>query len=197
MRALVVAIIVACQLHGAESRAQPSPQATEQAALVHLDRGVAAFNAKDFQKALVELTAAHELVPDKANPYRWLALTQIQLGNCADALVNIDGFVSRVPPSDPRVAEMVRWREFCRREPGQTGTDTTTGQVTGTQVTGTQGLAPGRPPESRPLRQRWWFWPLVGTAAVAITGAVVYVATDRSGETMLPAIHCDSTGCHP
>lgn len=179
MRALVVSIVVALQLH---AYAEPS----EDAALAHLDRGISAFNAKDFARALTEFTAAHELVPDKANPYRWLALTEIQLGDCVSALVHIEAFLARVPPADPRVAEMARWREFCRRPAPQPSP----------QVTGTQGLAatPSSPPPRKPLRQRWWFWPAIGTAALAITGAVVYAATDADPP-VLPTIRCDNAGC--
>ncbi len=89
--------------------------AVEDAARVHLDRGVAALRAGDYALALRELTAASELVPDKPNPYRWLALTEVQLGDCRRALVHIEGFVSRVPADDARVAELVRLRELCQR----------------------------------------------------------------------------------
>ncbi len=180
MRALVVVIAIAL----VPSRAVLA-EPTEDAALLHLDRGIAAFNAKDFQRALRELTAAHELVPDKANPYRWLALTVIQLGDCESALVHIEGFLSRVPPTDPRVAEMTRWRALCRQGPQPDP-----------QVTGTQGLAkPATPaPEDKPQHARWWFWPAVGTVVLGITGAAIYVAT-ASETTVLPPIRCDATGC--
>jgi hypothetical protein len=176
MRAFVVVIVVALQLH---AYADPA----EDAALLHLDRGIAAFDAKDFPTAQREFSAAHELVPDKANPYRWLALTEIQLGDCKSALDHIDGFISRVPPADPRVAEMTRWREFCRREATQP-----------TQVTGTQALAPPPPPRDKPLRERWWFWPAIGTAVLAVTGATVYAVT-RTDQMVLPPIRCDASGC--
>jgi hypothetical protein len=88
---------------------------TEKAALLHLERGVAAFKAGDYLRAHRELEAAHDLAPDRANPYRWLALTEIQLGDCQRALVNIEGFLSRVKPDEPRVAELVRLRELCQR----------------------------------------------------------------------------------
>ncbi len=182
MRWFVVAIVVALQF---VAHADPS----EDAALAHLDRGIAAFNAKDFSRALGEFTAAHDLVPDKANPYRWLALTEIQLGDCMSALPHIDAFLSRVPATDARTAEMTRWREFCRREPGP-------GQPPSEapQVTGTQGLAATPPPASKPLHERWWFWPAIGTAVVAVTGAIVYAAT-TSGDAMLPPIQCGNAGC--
>ena len=91
---------------------------TADAALVHLERGVAAFRAGDFARAHRELVAAHDLAPDRPNPYRWLALTEIQLGDCAHALVNIAGFLTRVAAGDPRVPEMTRWRELCARTGG-------------------------------------------------------------------------------
>jgi hypothetical protein len=111
MRALVAPIVATLLVLAAPLHAD----ATEDAAQVHLDRGVAAFRAGDYVLAHRELDAAHGLVPDKPNPYRWLALTEVQLGDCARALVNIDGFLSRVPPSDPRRAEVERLRELCQR----------------------------------------------------------------------------------
>src|SRR5690349_23378828 len=79
MRGFVVAIIIALQLN-----AYADPKEDE--ALRRLDRGIAAFDAKDFATAEREFTAAHDLVPDKANPYRWLALAEIQLGDCKSAV---------------------------------------------------------------------------------------------------------------
>jgi hypothetical protein len=184
MRGFVVAMIVTLvlQLHASADACADTPKSTEDAALVHLDTGIAAFDAKDFTTALREFTAAHELVPEKANPYRWLALTEIQLGDCKTAVKHVDAFVARVPASDVRVAEMTRWRDFCAR-----------GEL---QVTGTQGLTTTIPArdDDIPVHRRWWFWPLVGGAAVAITGISVYAVT-RSDDTVLPPIHCDASGC--
>ncbi|HEU4613456.1 MAG TPA: hypothetical protein VFS15_15300 [Kofleriaceae bacterium] len=179
MRTFVVAFVGIAAALSAPVRADPA----EDQALAHLDRGIAAFEAKDFRTARREFTQAHELVPDKANPYRWLALAEIQLGDCPAALPHITGFLARVPTTDSRVAEMTRWRDFCVRE-------------TAPQVTGTRDLAQPAPPPPRheALHERWWFWPLVGTAALAATGAIIYVAAD-GGEPVLPSIHCDNTGC--
>lgn len=175
MRALVVVIVVALPLvRTLAAHADP----TEDEALVHLDRGVQAFNAKDFHTAHREFFAAHELMPDKANPFRWLALTEIQLGDCPSALPNLESFLARVPPTDPRVAEMTRWREFCNRS----------------QPKPPPPAPPPQPQKSPSLYERWWFWPVVGTAAVAITGGVVYAAT-RTEQTTLPNVLCDATGC--
>lgn len=105
------ASILALALAAAPARAD----AVEDAARVHLDRGVAAFRARDYPRALRELTAASELVPDKPNPYRWLALTEVQLGDCRGALAHIEAFLSKVPDDDERVPELVRLRELCQR----------------------------------------------------------------------------------
>lgn len=180
MRTFAVVFVGIAAALPASVRADPA----EDQALAHLDRGIAAFEAKDFRTARREFTQAHELVPDKANPYRWLALAEIQLGDCPAALPHITGFLARVPTTDSRVAEMTRWRDFCVRE--------TTPQVTGTQGLGTPVPAP--PPRHQALHERWWFWPLVGTAALAATGTIIYVATD-GGDPVLPSIHCDNTGC--
>ncbi|HTE56366.1 MAG TPA: PEGA domain-containing protein [Kofleriaceae bacterium] len=112
MRAFVASIAVAAaSLVAAPVRADPA----EQAALVHLDRGVAAFRARDYTGAHREFAAASELAPDRPNPYRWLALTEVQLGDCQRAVVHAGDFLSRVRPDDPRAAELVRVRELCQR----------------------------------------------------------------------------------
>lgn len=92
-----------------------SADPVEDAAQVHLDRGIAAFEKKDYATAHRELSAANQLVPAKPNPYRWLALTEVQLGECTRARANIDAFLARVAADDPRRAEMMRLRALCSR----------------------------------------------------------------------------------
>lgn len=116
MRALVVPIAIAVQVTaGLRAFADQANQLDEKAALAHLDKGVAAFRAGKFTDALRELTLAHDLAPDKPNPFRWLALTEIQLGDCASALGHIEEFLARVSPTDERRAEMARWHDLCSR----------------------------------------------------------------------------------
>jgi hypothetical protein len=175
MRVAVFAIVAvgAMRIHAyadepREAREASETRETDDAALVHLDRGIAAFDAKDFSTAHHELSIAHELAPTKANPYRWLALTEIQLGDCVSALPHIDGFLERVTANDARIPEMTRWREFCTRS--------------------NEPLPPPTPaPAEKPLRARWWFWPVVGTAALVVTGATVIVLT-QSNESTLPPV---------
>lgn len=114
MRAVVASIAVAATWLLAPP-AVAGPAEDEAAALAHLDRGVAAFRAGDFARAHREFEAASELAPDRPNPYRWLALTEVQLGDCPRAAVHAEAFLSRVPADDPRAAELVRVRDLCRR----------------------------------------------------------------------------------
>lgn len=113
MRAGLVAICALGSVGAAH--ADDAASAQRAAAQVHLDRGIAAFRAGDFTRALRELDAAVDLVPDKPNPYRWRALAHVQLGHCAEAIANIDAFVARVPAGDERLAELERLRVLCAR----------------------------------------------------------------------------------
>ena len=107
MRVFAVPIVVAALA----TIAQAGPSDAE--ALAHLDRGVAAYRARDFALAHRELEAAQRLAPDRANPYRWLALTEAELGDCTSALANIEAFLSRVPALDERISELSALRERC------------------------------------------------------------------------------------
>src|SRR5262245_16330517 len=77
MTTRVAAIVALVQLAAAVARADPAADAL---ALAHLESGVAAYRAGDLAHAHLELTAAQQLAPDRANPYRWLALTEAKLG---------------------------------------------------------------------------------------------------------------------
>lgn len=174
MRYLVAAVAVVAHL--AAATAQPAPGPDENAAQTHLDRGVAAFEAHAYADAHHEFSEASRLAPDRPNPYRWLALTEVQLGDCPAALEHIAAFTARVAADDSRLAEMIRLRALCSRvEP--------------------QGPAP-TPAPSRPITRRWWFWATIG--GVVAAGAVTAIVLARSGGAgELPPIHCSDTGCAP
>jgi hypothetical protein len=175
MRAPVAAIALALVAVAPAVRADDAPGA-EAAAQLHLDRGVDAFRAGEYARAHREFAAASELAPDKPNPYRWLALTEVQLGECRPALDHIEAFLSRVAADDPRAAELIRVRVLCERTLAEEAEP-----------------APA-PPARRPITRRWWFWPAVIGAAAAVTGAVIVLA-DEPDATVLPPIRCDGGGC--
>ena len=148
-------------------------------ALGHLDRGVAAYKLADYATARRELDAAVELVPDRANPYRWRALTELAQHDCATAVVDIESFLSRVPAGDERVAELATARDRC---------------VAGARVAPPPpAIAAAPPPQPPALYEHWWFWTAIG--AVAITGAGIAYGVTRHDETTLPIVHCTSAGC--
>jgi len=148
-------------------------------ALGHLDRGVAAYKLADYTTARRELDAAVELVPDRANPYRWRALTELAQHDCATAVVDIESFLSRVPAGDERVAELTAARDRC---------------VAGVRVAPQPvAVAAPPPPHEAKLHEHWWFWTAIG--AVAITGAGVAYGVTRHDETTLPIVHCTNAGC--
>lgn len=181
MQAWTATIIAALLLAGT-ARADDA----EKAAQVHLDRGVAAFGAGDFTLALHELQIVVELVPHKPNPYRWLALTEIQQGDCAHARLDVESFLARVPADDARIPELLRERDACV----QRGVPKVT-------ILPPRDAPPVAPPaeEAHPLVTRWWFWTAIAGAA-AVTGVLIYVARDDD-PARLPPITCTAAGCTP
>jgi hypothetical protein len=168
-RSLVAAVLV---MLASSSRADDA----DAPALDHLDRGIAAYRIGDYETAHREFGLAQELAPDRPNPYRWLALTEIKQGDCREALVHIEAFMSRVPVGDARVPEMVAQRQQCVHE---------------AQV---QPSPPPPPAETTPVYGRWWFWAAVGVVAITAAG-VTYAATRDSDVSMLPPIRCNPGGC--
>jgi hypothetical protein len=176
MTVRVTWIAVAAVFAATVARADPAADR----ALEHLDRGVAAFRAGELALAHRELVTANELAPDRPNPYRWLAKTEVQLGDCRAALVHIEGFLSRVAVSDPRVGELLALRAECLPP--------------GPAAAATPGAAPEPSPEPSVVR-RWWFWTAIGV--VAVTAAGVTYGVTRGGDARLPPITCGPAGCRP
>lgn len=185
MRALVTAILAAAVLVAARP-ASAHPSRAEAQALEHLDRGVAAYRAGELALAEHELEAAQQLVPDKPNPYRWLALTEAQLGDCQAALVHVEDFLSRVPAGDPRAPELVKVREHCVLE------------LQAGRAPPPHRAGPATPPPraTTPISHRWWFWTAIGAVALTAAGAT-YVLVHDDGPAQLPVVTCGTTGCMP
>jgi len=191
MRLLLAAMAVAL-LWSAPARAVED---RDDAALRRLDTGVAAYRAGDYAAALREFEAARRLVPDKANPYRWLGLTYVQLGDCTQALLAFETFLQRVPPADERVAEVTQQRDACERAPKPTRAPAPVPLVVPAPAPAPPP-APGPPPARKPLARRWWFWTaLGGAAAVTAAGITLGVVFGTSHESRLPPIICGTTGC--
>lgn len=201
MTSHVARIVLAALLATAVARAEPAPgppgDTVENRALIHLDRGVAAYRAGDFRRAHAELALANQLAPDRPNPYRWLALTEAALGDCDSALINVEGFLSRVAADDPRIGELRALRERClRRQVAHTsgpGDPASSETAPGSAVP--VATTPPPPPADPPVYRRWWFWTAIG--AVAITAAGTTYALTRDAPSRLPPVTCGPAGCHP
>ena len=179
--ATVAVVLLAAPARADEDRAA--------AALGHLDVGIAAYRAGDYVTARGEFEAARRLVPDKPNPYRWLGMADVQLGDCTQALLAFETFLARVPADDERVAEVTRLRDGCERAPAPPPQPTTA-------ATATAATAATAPPSRKPLGRRWWFWTaLGGAAAVTAAGITLGVVLGAPRETRLPPIVCGTTGC--
>lgn len=156
--------VTACVLVARVAVATP-----ESEALQHLDAGIAAYRISDYAAARAQLDRAIELVPDRANPYRWRALVEAAQHDCANALVDIEAFLSRAPAGDERVGEMAQLRDHC---------------VERARVTS----PPARPaPEPARVYERWWFWTAIG---VVVAGSIaITIAATREHEATLPVVH--------
>jgi hypothetical protein len=87
-----------------------------QEALKLLDDGIKQFNAGELQEARDSFAKARDIVPDKANPYRWLGLVDARMGHCGDAIRELEIFLQKVPPNDSRAAEAVTLRDRCKED---------------------------------------------------------------------------------
>jgi formylglycine-generating enzyme required for sulfatase activity len=88
----------------------------EAAALEKLEQGIAQFKDNDLSSARDSFVRARDLLPNRPNPHRWLALTDVRLGRCNEAIRELDAFLHLVPADDYRVAEAITLRERCQSE---------------------------------------------------------------------------------
>lgn len=170
-------------------------------AAARLDRGLAAYRGADYAHAIGELVEASRLSPDWPEPYRWLALAEIELDDCASAMLNVAAFAARVPPGDHRVPELAALRVRCLHRPGF-GFGAQPGAVDSLQAREASGAPSGA--HDRPLIERWWLWAAVGLATATVVGVIWATSgsgsgsgTGAGGDHGLPGVTCDATGCHP
>jgi tetratricopeptide (TPR) repeat protein len=197
MRAALAVVVVALSLGGASpAAAESAAQGADRTALERLDRGIDAYRAGDWVGARREFEAARRLVPDKANAYRWLGLTEVQLGDCTQALLDFQMFLKLVPANDERVPEVIRLRNECERTPsGQRPQIDLTPRA---DPPTTLATAPPSSLSHTRLVRRWWFWTaLAGGAALVATGVTLGVVYGTTHETRLMPIVCAPAGCTP
>lgn len=108
LKQIINHVVAALLLAGAAN----AERGDEKAANV-LNQGVALFSARDYAGAEQQFAKAQALAPGRANPYRWLALSQAKLGRCGEAKANIETFVRMVPNKDPRVDDLMLAWDRC------------------------------------------------------------------------------------
>jgi len=182
MTVRVAWIVALAQLAATVTHADPAADA-----LAHLERGVAAYRTGDFAHALIELTAAQQLAPDRANPYRWLAMTEVELGDCRSASLHVESFLARVTATDSRIAEVLEVRRRCL---ARGATQIVPAPPAAIQI---ETAAPHDPPVYR----RWWFWAAIGAVAITTAGVTYGLTRDRERPLLLPPVTCDGAGCRP
>lgn len=109
MSVRVVCLALGVAMGAATAHADPD----DGNAAIHLERGIAAYRAHDFSRAMTELLLANQQALESPEPYRWIALTEAEIEDCRSALINIDTFLSLVPAGDPRVPELMAVRDRC------------------------------------------------------------------------------------
>jgi hypothetical protein len=78
--------------------------------------GLQLYATGDLEGARREWGAAQALVPGKPNPYRLLAMVDLRLGHCGDAVREAELFLSLAPPDDRRRPDVESLRDQCKRE---------------------------------------------------------------------------------
>jgi hypothetical protein len=205
---------MAAQLRDLDRTAAPGPGAAggdphRGDAAARMDRGIAAYRGADYEHAVAELVEASRASPDWSEPYRWLALAEIELDDCASAMLNVAAFAARVPPGDHRVPELAALRVRCLHRPSF-GFGAQPGGGDSFHARDVAFTTSGAPvgAHDRPLIERWWLWAAVGVATATVVGVIWATNGSGSGSAAgpgpgassdhgLPGVTCDATGCHP
>jgi hypothetical protein len=91
----------------------------ESAAQALVDSGLREWERGDLPAARALFAHARDVLPDKPNPYRLLALIDSKLGHCAAAVLEAERFLALTPPDDRRRGEIVAVRESCTAAPAK------------------------------------------------------------------------------
>jgi Tfp pilus assembly protein PilF len=192
MRAPTVTMLAALLLVAAPAAAEDA----QEAALRRLDHGIDAYRVGDYERARREFEVARSLVPSKANPYRWLGMSELKLGDCDHARLDFDRFVALVPKDDARIAEVTQLRAGCQPPAPSPASASAAAPSPATASAAAPSLAAAAPPPREPLVRRWWFWTAVGgSVAIAATAVTLGVVFGGSHDSRLPPIICAPSGC--
>jgi hypothetical protein len=138
----------------------------EDAAQLLIDRGLERWEKGDVVAARDSFASARDLLPNKPNPYRLLALADSKLGRCQEAVVEADRFSALTPASDPRRSEVNAIRDSCMRPPAARAPVPPTLVSTPSAVPDVADLPPA--PQNHALRKVAVFSLVAGAVFMAI-----------------------------
>ena len=137
----------------------------EREAVTLLTDGAELMRRGELEPARAKFLAARRLVPERANPYRLLGLVEARLGNCAEAVANLDEFLRRASLDDARRAEAQAVRDDCQQQLRPKPLNPVI-------------VTPPKPPPPKPTRTRWYI--AGGVTAVVIGAIAVGLAIGRN-----------------
>ena len=115
MRLVVATLLASSLAHAQAPSPSPSPTNESEAQRI-LNEGVQLMDSGHLPEARDRFEKVRQLLPDKANPYRLLGVVDFRMGNCKEAVSELDTFLGKVGPNDRRVTEVVSMRDRCKEE---------------------------------------------------------------------------------
>lgn len=156
----------------------------EDAAQSLIDTGLSQWERGDLAGARASFAHARDVLPDKPNPHRLLAIADAKLGHCDEAVLEADRFLQLAPAEDRRRGEVEEVRASCA--PVKTSPAAPAPAVTARPVTATVATPP-RP--WRSFQRNTAIASLAIGAALLAVGAAMF-AIDGKCTTSVPLQSC-------
>jgi hypothetical protein len=156
----------------------------EDAAQSLIDAGLSQWERGDLAGARASFAHARDVLPDKPNPHRLLAIADAKLGHCDEAVGEADRFLQLTTAEDRRRGEIEELRAACRPAPPKPAT-------TASAKAASQKTAPAAD-ASRPwqkFQRNTAIASLVIGAALLAVGAAMF-AIDGKCTTNVPLQSC-------
>ena len=142
----------------------------EDAAQSLIDAGLSQWERGDLAGARASFAHARDVLPDKPNPHRLLAIADAKLGDCNEAVREADLFLQLAAAGDRRRAEIEELRSSCA--PAKTSPAATAPRVTARAATATVATAPASRPWRSFQRNTAIASLVIGAALLAVSAAM-------------------------
>jgi len=187
MKTRLSAIVVACSLLAARATAQDTPRLTDPAARAHLDRGLEAYAARDYETAIDELSSAYEREANRDVLFAWAQAERLS-GDCPSAI----GLYRRYLEAQPSDREAEQARAHLARcehalstrppngEPGERPPRATTEGGRGASSLATVRAEPARRRSSSPAWYTDWLGDALAVTGLVAAGAGTWLLVDAN-----------------